>query len=499
MAKPRTSFICQQCGAASPAYLGKCPGCGAWNSMVETIEERRAAPKERARRNAEKPQPLSSLGASGVARIPVPISELDRVLGGGLVPGTLALIGGDPGIGKSTLVLQAAAGLGTAAAPVLYVSAEESAHQIRLRAERLGVQDAHVHILSATDLDAVLATATEEEPALLIVDSIQTVTVDEIASSAGSVSQVRECTARLMQWGKSRNVPVFIIGHVTKEGTIAGPRVLEHMVDAVLYLEGPITLGARLALRSSLDPKRTFRPKVTTLEPCRLMVWSDGFSPMFSGVRSFALTPRDGGRTEIVMTEVLSGAMLPLIRVNDDAAVRRAIATGAPGAATVIDIKRESDALYRGYRVRAALFSALGAGFIVVLLGWHLRSLRRVFDVLAPLAGAVVLVMLAMHIAGVKLTLFHLVALLLVIGIGSNYSLFFERRNLQSIGDPRCTTAAVLLCNVSTAIGFGVLAWSSSPVLSAIGVTAAIGAVCSFLLAALLTSVPTTSSSNRSH
>ena len=122
--------------------------------------------------------------------------------------------------------------------PVLYVSAEESAHQIRLRAERLGVQDAHVHILSATDLDAILATATEEEPALLIVDSIQTVTVDEIASSAGSVSQVRECTARLMQWGKSRNVPVFIIGHVTKEGTIAGPRVLEHMVDAVLYLEG---------------------------------------------------------------------------------------------------------------------------------------------------------------------------------------------------------------------------------------------------------------------
>ncbi len=238
MAKVRTSYICQQCGAASPAYLGKCPGCGAWNSMVETIEERRAAPAERARRNSEKPQPLSSLGASGVSRIPVPISELDRVLGGGLVPGTLVLIGGDPGIGKSTLVLQAAAGLGTAAAPVLYVSAEESAHQIRLRAERLGVQNAHVHILSATDLDAILATATEEEPALLIVDSIQTVTVDDIASSAGSVSQVRECTSRLMQWGKSRNVPVFIIGHVTKEGTIAGPRVLEHMVDAVLYLEG---------------------------------------------------------------------------------------------------------------------------------------------------------------------------------------------------------------------------------------------------------------------
>ena len=159
------------------------------------------------------------------------------------------MIGGDPGIGKSTLVLQAAAGLGTAAAPVLYVSAEESAHQIRLRAERLGVQDAHVHILSATDLDAILATATEEEPALLIVDSIQTVSVDEIGSSAGSVSQVRECTARLMQWGKSRNVPVFIIGHVTKEGTIAGPRVLEHIVDTVLYLEGEHFQSYRL-LRS---------------------------------------------------------------------------------------------------------------------------------------------------------------------------------------------------------------------------------------------------------
>lgn len=186
-------------------------------------------------------------------------------------------------------------------------------------------------------------------------------------------------------------------------------------------------------------------------------------------------------------------AMLPLIRVSDDAAVRRAIAADASGSATLIDIKRESDALYRGYRVRASLFSALGAAFIVVLLGWHLRSVRRVFDVLAPLAGAVVVVMLAMTLADVKLTLFHLVALLLVVGIGSNYALFFERNNLSSIGDPRGTTAAVLLCNVSTAIGFGVLAWSSSPVLSAIGVTAAVGAVCSLVLAALLTSVPATS------
>ncbi len=217
--------------------MGKCPGCGAWNSMIETIEERRA-PAQSATRLVERPQPLGSLEASSLARIPVPISEFDRVLGGGLVPGTLVLIGGDPGIGKSTLVLQAAAALAGGKQPVLYVSAEESVQQIGLRAERLGIPTDNILVLSGTDLDGILATASSVAPSLLIVDSIQTVSVDEISSAAGSVSQVRECTARLMQWGKSRHVPVFIIGHVTKEGAIAGPRVLEHMVDAVLYLEG---------------------------------------------------------------------------------------------------------------------------------------------------------------------------------------------------------------------------------------------------------------------
>src|SRR5687768_2374458 len=205
--------------------------------MIETIEERRQ-PAMSAVRHVDLPQPLSALGALAIERIPVPISELDRVLGGGLVPGTLVLIGGDPGIGKSTLVLQAAAALAGVKGPVLYVSAEESAQQIRLRADRLGVRSGEVLVLSGTDLDETLASANAVSPSLLIVDSIQTVSVDEITSAAGSVSQVRECTSRLMQWGKSRNVPVFIIGHVTKEGAIAGPRVLEHMVDAVLYLEG---------------------------------------------------------------------------------------------------------------------------------------------------------------------------------------------------------------------------------------------------------------------
>ena len=206
--------------------------------MIETIEERSRPAASPARRPSELPQPLTALGASAIERIPIPIAELDRVLGGGLVPGSLVLIGGDPGIGKSTLVLQAAAALAGAKGPVLYVSAEESSQQIRLRADRLGVLSESVLVLSGTDLDAIIASANAVNPALLIVDSIQTVSVDEITSAAGSVSQVRECTSRLMQWGKTRGIPVFIIGHVTKEGAIAGPRVLEHMVDAVLYLEG---------------------------------------------------------------------------------------------------------------------------------------------------------------------------------------------------------------------------------------------------------------------
>jgi DNA repair protein RadA/Sms len=163
---------------------------------------------------------------------------LDRVLGGGIVPGSLVLLGGDPGIGKSTLVLQAASALARPEKPVLYVSGEESAQQIKLRADRLGASADSLYVLSETDLDRIIAATEKLSPGLLIVDSIQTVFVDEITSAAGSVSQVRECTSRLIQWAKPRQIPVLIVGHVTKEGTIAGPRVLEHMVDAVLYLEG---------------------------------------------------------------------------------------------------------------------------------------------------------------------------------------------------------------------------------------------------------------------
>lgn len=206
--------------------------------MVETIEERRPVVQVSRLGPVQTPRSLREIGGSSFQRIQLPIDELDRVLGGGLVPGALVLIGGDPGIGKSTLVLQAAGSLASADNPVLYVSAEESAQQIKLRADRLGVDAENLLVLSSTDLESILASASSIEPTLLIVDSIQTVSVDDISSPAGSVSQVRECTSRLMQWGKGRGTPVFIIGHVTKEGAIAGPRVLEHMVDAVLYLEG---------------------------------------------------------------------------------------------------------------------------------------------------------------------------------------------------------------------------------------------------------------------
>lgn len=238
MARARTHYVCQQCGATSPAYLGRCPGCGSWQTMVETRESRDAPTGRAARRSTTAPVPLSDVGASDADRVPVAIGELDRVLGGGIVPGSLVLIGGDPGIGKSTLVLQAAAALGGAGRRVLYTSGEESAQQLKLRANRLNATGDHIFVLPENNLGEILAAAEQIEPGLLIVDSIQTVSVDELESAAGSVSQVRECTARLMEWAKPRNVPVFIIGHVTKEGALAGPRVLEHMVDAVLYLEG---------------------------------------------------------------------------------------------------------------------------------------------------------------------------------------------------------------------------------------------------------------------
>lgn len=239
MSKSRTKFVCQSCEMESPAYYGRCPGCGTWGSLVETFD---AEPKGRNRPSKvgapARPSRLSDVPSAEQSRHSVPIGELNRVLGGGLVPGSLVLVGGDPGIGKSTLLLQAASMLPPVVGPVLYVSAEESVQQVKLRADRLGLQTDDLFVLAETSLDAVLLATEAANPGLLVIDSIQTVYLDGLTSAAGSVSQVRECTARLMQFAKPRQLPVLIVGHVTKEGAIAGPRVLEHMVDAVLYLEG---------------------------------------------------------------------------------------------------------------------------------------------------------------------------------------------------------------------------------------------------------------------
>jgi len=230
----KTVFVCQQCGKESPKWLGRCPSCHEWNSFVETTV---AAPS-RASGRENPPQELSQVAAGLSDRLPLPLAELNRVLGGGVVAGSLVLIGGDPGIGKSTLLLQVSALVAQAKGKVAYVSGEETLSQIRLRAERLGVKGEGLYLLAETELDVILSELERLSPSLAIIDSIQAVSSPELDAASGSITQVRECTLRLMHWAKQNSVPVFIAGHVTKDGAIAGPRVLEHIVDVVLYLEG---------------------------------------------------------------------------------------------------------------------------------------------------------------------------------------------------------------------------------------------------------------------
>src|SRR6476659_538363 len=238
-ASAKSTFVCQQCGYVSPTMLGRCPNCRTWDSLVETIAPSQSGGTRAASRTTgAAPVRLGDLQTSTIARLPVEIAELNRVLGGGFVPGSLVLLGGDPGIGKSTLVLQAATDIARTGASVLYVSGEESAQQIKLRADRTALGHDTLLVLTESDPSAVLDAAERVRPALLIVHSIQTMSTPELESAPGSVSQVRESAARVMAWAKSTGTPVVLIGHVTKEGAIAGPRVLEHLVDAVLYLEG---------------------------------------------------------------------------------------------------------------------------------------------------------------------------------------------------------------------------------------------------------------------
>lgn len=248
--RARSVFFCQECGGEQAKWLGRCPDCGAWNSFVEAPVERGTTRAANAPLPKAEPQSLPTITADRVARITVDYEEFNRVLGGGIVPGSLILIGGEPGIGKSTLLAQVSSALVRTIGTVLYISGEESVQQIKLRADRLGIDTPGLYLLAETSLDDAMAAMERLQPRAVVIDSIQTMALDALESAAGSVSQVRECAVRLQRWAKARHVPVFLVGHVTKEGAIAGPRVLEHIVDCVLYLEGERFHSYRL-LRST--------------------------------------------------------------------------------------------------------------------------------------------------------------------------------------------------------------------------------------------------------
>ena len=245
--KAKTLFYCTECGNESPKWAGRCSVCGAWNSIVEQPEEKKAAGKGRLLANVRtvKAESITDLSSGEEIRFSTGMGELDRVLGGGAVKGSLVLVGGAPGIGKSTLMLQICKKLGEQFR-VLYVSGEESVHQLKLRAKRLHVESENLYVLSETNLGDVLECVNEEQPEVLIVDSIQTLYNEELNSPAGSVGQVKDCTMKLMQLAKEGSITVFVIGHVNKDGFIAGPKVLEHMVDCVLYFEGEQHMAYRI-------------------------------------------------------------------------------------------------------------------------------------------------------------------------------------------------------------------------------------------------------------
>lgn len=244
MSKAKSLYICQTCGSQSPKWQGRCPDCGAWNSFVEerlpSADAGQAAGHRYARLGGEEPGAVryADVETTHAERLPTGIGEFDRVLGGGIVPGSLVLIGGEPGIGKSTLLLQAAANFARGVGPVLYASGEESEHQIKSRGDRLGVGDVPLYLLAETCIETILDEMARIGPALLIIDSVQTVFSMKFQSAPGSIGQVREAATQFLFTAKGRNVPTFLVGHVTKEGSLAGPKALEHVVDTVLYFEG---------------------------------------------------------------------------------------------------------------------------------------------------------------------------------------------------------------------------------------------------------------------
>ncbi|MFT8882404.1 MAG: DNA repair protein RadA [Liquorilactobacillus hordei] len=249
MVKIKTQYVCQNCGYSSPRYLGRCPNCGAWNTLVEEVEKPNKTNKKTRvsfSGSSPKPQLIDEVDVQDNPRTTTASVELDRVLGGGIVPGSLILIGGDPGIGKSTLLLQLSGQLAKQELTVLYVSGEESAMQIKLRAQRLGVKGQQFYLYPETDMTSIHQYIDKLKPDFVVIDSVQTMQEPEMSSAVGSVAQIREVTAELMQIAKTNGITIFIVGHVTKGGAIAGPKILEHMVDTVLYFEGDLHHAYRI-------------------------------------------------------------------------------------------------------------------------------------------------------------------------------------------------------------------------------------------------------------
>lgn len=307
MSKNSSSYICQQCSYESYRWFGKCPNCGEWNSAVETA----VTPKGKsyaARSGIQKANAVSlaSITSKQTARTSIKISELDRVLGGGLVNGQVVLIAGEPGIGKSTLLIQAANNL-SSKTKVIYASGEESANQIKIRADRLGIKSKNIDLLESTDIDSIID-STPSDASLLIIDSIQTMQTSDLSGMAGSVGQVRECAYRLVRFAKSNNIPVFIVGHVTKQGSVAGPSVLMHIVDTVLWFEGDKSQTFRF-LRSV---KNRFG---STDEVGVFSMEEKGLDPIGNPEKIFLAESKDGV-TGTVVASVMQGSRPLLVEIQ---------------------------------------------------------------------------------------------------------------------------------------------------------------------------------------
>ncbi|MCV0404105.1 MAG: DNA repair protein RadA [Chloroflexi bacterium] len=330
----KTTYLCQQCGAASPKWAGQCPSCSAWNTLVETIAAPRVAGRPRsAARAVAGSAPVSPIGditSAEATRLSSGIGEVDRVLGGGFVPGSIILIGGDPGIGKSTLLLQLAARVASAGGNALYVTAEESASQVRGRAERIGGVVPGLDLAATTDLETALAAVESVSPALAVVDSVQTITSPDLGGPAGSVGQVREVASRLAEVAKAGQTCIALVGHVTKEGTVAGPRTLEHLVDAVIYLEGE-RLGSTRLLRAA---KNRFG---STDEVGVLEMRGDGLAEVDDASRFF-LESEEAPTAGSAVTIALEGTRPLAVEIQ---ALSAAASYGSPRRATTgIDTNR---------------------------------------------------------------------------------------------------------------------------------------------------------------